>query len=119
MAYVFTDLIGKTATLIRVSAEKDEIVFSFSDAPDWKMYHRQDCCESVGVEDIVGELSDLLNSPLLEAEEVEGETGDLEYGTFTWTYYKFSTIKGSVNIRWYGESNRYYSETVEFEPVTQ
>jgi hypothetical protein len=78
-------------------------------------FHSQDCCEHVRIEDVVGDLEDLQGEPLLLAEEVSGETGpEPEYAdSYTWTYYKFATRKGYVDVRWLGESNGYYSERVD------
>ncbi len=108
------ELKGKIFTEIKVS--NDEIIF-INESESYKMYHDQDCCESVSIEDICGDINDLLNNPILEAEEItssenpEGITKEYQ-DSFTWTFYKLSTIKGGVTIRWYGESNGYYSESV-------
>ena len=75
--------------------------------------HELDCCENVFLEDITGDLNDLVGVPLLLAEE-RSEDGKCEYGTCLWTFYEFRTVKGSVTVRWFGESNGYYSESVDF-----
>jgi len=114
-----SELLGKTLT--DISTSSDEIVFYVNDGTAYKMYHCQDCCETVSIESIVGDLRDLIGSPILLAEEVTNidEPGRLNSydESFTWTFYKFATIKGYVDVRWYGESNGYYSERVDFAEV--
>jgi len=105
------NMIGKVFTSVTQDGEtmtfaNDKEVFTF--------LHYQDCCESVYIEDIVGELSDLEGEPLLIAEEVSGEAPVLDgyHECVEWTFYKFATRKGYVDVRWFGESNGYYSTSV-------
>jgi len=107
-------IIGKTPT--NIIATEDEITFDFSDCTACKFFHEQSCCEAVSIEDVNGDWGDLIGTPLLVAEErisdcVETEDG---WGTETWTFYTFRSLKGSVDVRWHGESNGYYSERVDF-----
>ena len=112
-AEIIQSMVGKTFESV-VNIGDDELIFKGKES--FKFYHAQDCCESVSIEDICGDLEDLENSPILHAEEVSNyETDDKPNypDSFTWTFYKFSTIKGSVTVRWLGESNGYYSESVD------
>ena len=111
----FETLKGKI--LINIECKGDnEIQFIDSENNIYHMYHEQDCCEEVYIKDICGNLSHLLDSPITMAECIvnEGNTDEDEWGTGTWTFYKLATVKGYVTISWYGESNGYYSETVDF-----
>lgn len=113
------ELVGKIFKEVKNNG--DEIIFIVNDDEQYKMYHDQDCCESVCVEDIVGDLTDLIGTPIKTATE-DTNSEDLIDPTytpesFTWTFYNIATIKGHVTIRWYGESNGYYSESVSFTRI--
>jgi hypothetical protein len=115
-----TELIGKTLVRIDRDRQDEYLKFVVSDAEQYIMHHHQDCCESVEIEDICGDLEDLLGSPILQAEESSNSDDPPleEYNdSHTWTFYKLATNKGSVTIRWYGTSNGYYSEGVDFERI--
>lgn len=106
----------KGKTLASLTDNGGELVFKTTDGETYRMYHEQDCCESVRLEDVVGDLEDLVGSEILIAEEINGEgPADFEASeSCTWTFYKFATRKGYVDLRWLGESNGYYSESVSF-----
>lgn len=120
----FEDLAGKTLEQVDVNWDDDYIKFVTTEGETFLMYHEQECCESVSIESIEGELSNLLNHPILLAEEVT-ESGKIDdedqwdVSTQTWTFYKLATIKGYVDIRWNGSSNGYYSESVSFVKLLQ
>jgi hypothetical protein len=135
------ELIGKTIVEI-INDDNYELTFIIDDGTKYKLLHHQDCCENVYIDDINGDLKDLIGTPILLAEEVsnedfendfiskfkevtsesgwkykEDDEGNREPDSCTWTFYKLATIKGYVDIRWFGESNGYYSESVDFIKV--
>ena len=127
---------GKVFTEISGAQGKEELVFKTSPrtanepGETFVMVHQQDCCESVWLEEVVGDLDDLIGSEIIEAEEVvskkenppdryKADEEDRDYygeymvESHTWTFYKLGTMKGHVTLRWYGTSNGYYSESVQ------
>jgi hypothetical protein len=113
------ELKGYTLAKIDQSGS-DELIFETVDGVHFRMWHPQDCCESVTLEEIVGSLDDLIGSPILEAEEASGSNDGTRpqcSESYTWTFYKLGTAKGHVTLRWLGESNSYYSEDVCFAKI--
>ena len=117
---------GAVIDHIKYDDDREELYFYMLDGRTFKMYHQQDCCERVYLEDVCGDFEDICNWPLHVAEERtvgghQAKEGDEWFvpgrESYTWTFYEFATIKGSVTLRWYGSSNGYYSESVDIEEV--
>lgn len=105
----FKNLLSKNFTAVEQLGNSILFATGFG---HYLLQHDQDCCENVWIESIVGDLGDLVGSPILLAEESVSVMPDAsESGTYT--FYKLATIKGYVDIRWIGESNGYYSESVD------
>lgn len=110
-------LVGKTFRGVekRVGTTRynpSSILFEVDDNERYLMTHKQECCEEVRIEDICGNLADLIGSPILTARENINES-NLKDGLQTWSFYDLATIKGAVTIRWHGTSNGHYSERVD------
>lgn len=130
-------LVGQTLTSVKCNDAKDELHFVNDKGEKYVMLHQQDCCESVSIEDICGDLTDLENSVVLKAErttsedrsrkeqvirklkQINGESTDNYDGSQTFTFFHISTNKGTVTIRWYGSSNGYYSEDADFYKIEE
>lgn len=106
------------------------VKFTTTCGRNFEMYHGQNCCEYVTLEDIDGDLDDLTESPLIISEKCsDSETNakvclmnanpypEDKSDSETWTFYRFATIKGWVVLRWYGTSNGFYSEEVDFVEI--
>ena len=122
-----SSLVGETLVSVEgLSEESEEIHFYLSSGKVYRMFHSQDCCESVEVYSVDGDVADIIGTPIVEAVEVSSEdyafmqfphTDPDGIDSHTWTFYKIDTNKGGVTIRWFGTSNGYYSESVEIEDV--
>lgn len=107
-----------------LKSSPDEMRFTLSSGAKYRLFHEKDCTEDVWIKDIVGDLDDLVGSPLHIADESSNEnatpkgheTPD-DTDSYTWTCYRMATNKGYVTIWWYGESNGYYSESVDFAAI--
>lgn len=116
--------IGRTASRFEKVGD-DRIEVTLDDGKSYAFLHNQDCCESVSIHDIQGDLTALVGSPFTEAKH-ESESGwpsDVEKPryepeSFTWTILTFSTTKGNAVIRWLGQSNGYYGEGVSLEEIS-
>jgi hypothetical protein len=116
------------------NVDNEELVFTTVDGKRYKLYY-DDWGADVTIESIVGDLEDLVGAPILLAEEShsydnpedvankvrnhDDDGDDDEDISFTWTFYKFATRKGYVDVRWYGSSNGYYSESVDFTELLE
>ena len=115
----FSVLKGKTLVSVEdCQIGSDRVTFRTTDGKSYSLFHSQDCCESVSINDIDGDFNDLIGEPLLVAEENSSLDGFVDtvkhYDSYTWSFYRLATQKGWVVIRWLGESNGYYSESVDF-----
>jgi hypothetical protein len=121
-----SDLVG--TTLIKVeNLDNERLIFTaHNNEHEYHTYHLQDCCETVSVYQIVGNIEDILNSQIIKTKELVYDNEQPEpdifipdndcdhYESYTWTIHIIETKKGAVKFVWLGSSNGYYSESVYF-----
>ena len=103
------DLVEK---VIKGLAYSDEYFQILTDDCVYIFYHEYSCCERVWLTQVDGISDKIIGSRIVIAEVVTDEK-DTEYGHITWSFYKIGTNKGMIDFRFQGESNGYYSESVD------
>jgi hypothetical protein len=119
MNYVnFFELKGKTITSIDgINSGDSDTIITTSDGSIYTLTHIQDCCEHVRVYGSVGNIDDVINVEVIDAEDTNPmdnpNAPDYKaYDSATWTQFRIVTNKGTFEIWWLGESNGYYGESV-------
>ncbi len=119
----FEELVGKVFTKVErveYKSRTEALLFHSDNGHVFEQLHDQDCCEEVWIEEIIGDLDDLVGSPIIRAtEDTDGDGPALEGSdeSYTWTFYNIATVKGHVTIRWYGTSNGYYGESARLRHI--
>lgn len=109
---------GKVLKDITLNEKRSILIFILENNDRVLMHHDQDCCETVELQEIHGDIQDLVGSKIIEAYESSGGISEDDDEHMTWTFYIISTIKGYVTLRWLGSSNGYYSESVDVQLIT-
>lgn len=99
-------------TFSKVDISDNCIVFVADNGARYIMQHIQDCCENVYLADQIGSWDDIIGHKIMSAYK-KSEGQDLRYGHRTYTFYTLATMRGCMTLRWCGESNGYYSESVD------
>lgn len=96
----------------------------------FRFFHNRDCCESVTIVSVEGDLAKVLYAEVLEATQDADNSGvgwRPEWGekpadcytdeSVTRTVFTFHTKDATLRVVWIGTSNGYYSESVDMEEL--
>lgn len=119
----FESLAGEVLTNIDISADAGDdhrIMLTTQTGRQIVIEHDQDCCEYVKIESVVGDPQSLIGKAIVRVNVDERPQGDPkpEYAdSWTWTIIELGVTGETVLLRWIGESNGYYSESVDFKEI--
>lgn len=122
MSSDFNQLLGQK--IIKANRIEDTIEFITLDFKTnlynkYILQHHQDCCESVYIADINGDLK-LLEGHIVAHAELSTKTPNSKENSDSlvlWSFYKIAAGNEWVDIRYNGSSNGYYSVSVSFDHI--
>ncbi len=112
--YCLKSVIGLTLSTV-THGDSGSLILKFTGGQILTLYHEQDCCESVWLEDGLAELKALQGQVIQHFREEVHVDPYSNNASGTWTFYLIRTHAGEATLRWIGESNGNYSESVDVE----
>ncbi|WP_417459104.1 hypothetical protein [Kordiimonas sp.] len=113
-------LVGEVLTHVDADENGEEILLTTASGRQITIHHDQDCCEHVRIEGTDGSWHELIGKVIVDATKDEREFGDPPPAfpdSWTRTDLTFRVDGATVVSRWIGESNGYYSESVDIDEI--
>ena len=114
-------LVGEVVEHVDIG--NNETLLTFASGRRVRIDHDQDCCESVWLLDSSGDVAKIVGKPLIEVTSEESSGDNVDIGkefkddSSTLTTIRFACADEVVILRWFGTSNGYYSESVDFREM--
>ena len=110
----FSVLVGEVLDSVDIDREENQILLTTRSGRKFMVYHEQDCCEKVQIVGQDGSFDMLIGKPLTEARGFAVDTSEEAIDSSqTTTTLVFRVDDQTVISRWIGDSNGYYSESVD------
>jgi hypothetical protein len=106
MKLLFSTLKGQTIT--KITSDFESVTFK-TVGKTYKLEHFQDCCESVRLKNVIGDIKDILNVPITLAEEDNPSNPDWHLDHYddshTWSVFILEAAGKRVEFWFLRESN--------------
>jgi hypothetical protein len=109
----FDVLVGEVLDAVDIDREKDQILLTTRSGRQFLIHHEQKCCETVEISGQDGSFDKLIGKPIVEARDNAVDTSEEAADSQTTTTLVFRVDDHAVISRWVGDSNGYYSESVD------
>ena len=110
----FSALVGEVLDSVDIDREENQILLTTRSGRKFLVYHEQDCCETVAISGQDGNFDKLIGKPLIEARDIAVDTSEEAIDSSqTTTTLVFRVDDQTVISRWVGDSNGFYSESVD------
>jgi hypothetical protein len=124
MIYQYNNKLDELNGLLvkHIDCDDEQLIIEVEDGRRFSFCHEQDCCESVSVYSVDGNLKELQGKKLVRIDCDNVDPDDYVLGehvdSYTFTNVRFITDEQTSLVRWFGESNGYYGEGISFSELS-